>query len=83
MRCAVKKVPAQIEMMYDKNGVIVVILKSLFLPKKQDRRILRGYCRYDRPSSMYLYICWVGGPIQGHLVVRGRVKAVMEVHISE
>ena len=70
-------------MMYDKSGVIVVILKSLFLPKKQERRILRGYCRYDRPSSMYLYICWVGGPIQGHLVVRGWVKAVMEVHISE
>ena len=19
------------------------------------------YCRYDRPSSIYLYICWVGG----------------------
>ena len=29
-------------MMYDKSGVIVVILKSSFLPKKQERRILRA-----------------------------------------
>ena len=40
-------------------------------------------CRYDRPSSIYPYICWVGGPIRVHLVVRGRVNAIMEVHISE
>ena len=50
-------------MMYDKSEVIVVILKSSFLPKKQERRILRGYCRYDRPSSMYLYI-YVGSGAQ-------------------
>ena len=63
MRWIVKMVPAQTEMMYDKSGVIVVILKSSFLPKKQERRILRGYCRYDRPSSTYLYI-YVGSGAQ-------------------
>ena len=29
-------------------------------------------CRCDRPNSIYLYICWARGPIQGHLVVQGR-----------
>ena len=32
---------------------------------------------------VYICIYWAAGPIQEHLVVRGRVNAVMEVHISE
>ena len=83
VRYAVKKVPAQTKMMYDKNGVIVVISKSSFLLEEQERRILKGYCRYNRPSSIYLCICWAGGPIRGHLIVRGRVNAVMGVRVSE
>ena len=70
-------------MMYDKSKVIVVISKSSFLLEEQERRISRGYCRYDRPNSIYLYICWVGGSIREHLVVRERVNAIMEVRISE
>ena len=66
MRWAVKKVPAQAEMMHDKSGAIVVTLKSFFLPEELERRISRGYCRGDRPSSMYLCIYWAGGPIRGH-----------------
>ena len=50
-------------MMYDKNRVIVVISKSSFLPKEQERRISRDYCRNDRPSSIYIYIYRAGGPI--------------------
>ena len=30
------------------------------------------HCRCDRPSSIYLYICWVGGPVQGQPVVLGK-----------
>jgi len=41
------------------------------------------YCRGDRLSSIYLYICCAGGPIRGHLVVRGQVNVIMEVGISE
>ena len=52
----VKKVPTQTEMMYDKSRVIIVISKSSFLPEEQERRISRGYCRNDRPSSMHIYI---------------------------
>ena len=63
---AVKKVPAQAEMMHDKSGAIVVTSKSSFLPEESKRRILRGYYKGDRPSSMYLCIYWVGGPIRGH-----------------
>ena len=33
-------------------------------------------CRYDRPSSIYLCICWAGGLVRGHLVVRERVNAI-------
>ena len=53
----------QTKMMYDKRRVIVVILKSSFLPMEQERRISRGYCKYDRPNNIYLYICWADGPI--------------------
>ena len=66
-------------MMCDKREIIVVISKSPFLLEEQKRRISRGYCRDDRPSS----ICWVGGPVRGRLVVRGWVNVVMEVSISE
>ena len=83
----VKKVPTQTEMMYDKSRVIIVISKSSFLPEEQERRISRGYCRNDRSSSMhiyiYIYIYYAGGSIRGHLVVRGRVNAIMKVCISE
>ena len=48
--------------MYDKNGVLVVISKSSFLPEEQNRRISRGYSRVNGPNSVY----WVGGPIRGH-----------------
>ena len=63
MYWAVKKVPVQVEMMYDNSGAIVVTSKSSFLLKEPKRRILRGYCRGDRPNSMYLGIYWVGGLI--------------------
>ena len=56
MHCAVEKVPVQTEMMYDKNRVIVVISKSSFLPEEQERIISMGYCRNDKPSSIYIYI---------------------------
>ena len=63
VRWAVKKVPTQIKMKYDKSRVIVVISKSSFLPEEQERRISRGYCRYDRPNNLYLYIYMLGqGP---------------------
>ena len=51
---AVEKVPAHIGMMHDKSGVIVVTSKSSFLPEEPKRRISKGYCRGNRPSSMYL-----------------------------
>jgi len=35
--------------------------------------------RDDRPSNIY----WAGGPVQGCLVVRGWLNAVMEVYVSE
>ena len=63
---AVKKVPAQNEMMCNKVGIIVVTSKSSFLPEKPNRRILRGYCRSDKPSGIYLCIYWVGGPVRRH-----------------
>ena len=56
MRWAVKKVPIQTEMMYDKSRVIVLILKSSFPPEEQERRISKGYYRYDRSTSVYIYI---------------------------
>ena len=61
-----KKASMQTEVMYDKHGVIVVILKSSFLPKEPEMRILKGYCRGGGPNSTYLCIYWVGGPIRGH-----------------
>ena len=57
VRWAIKKVLAQTKMMYDESKVIVVISRSSFLPEEQERRISKGYCRYDRPSSINLYIC--------------------------
>ena len=74
---AVKKAFAQTEVMYNKSRVIVVISKSSFLPKEQKMRILRGYCRDDRLSSMY----WVGG-----LRTSSSLRTVnfdMEVSINE
>ena len=59
MRWVVKKVLAWTKMMYDKSGVIVVISKSSFLLDEQKRRILRGYCRNDKPSSIY----WAEGSV--------------------
>ena len=50
-------------MMHDKSRAIVVTSKSSFLPEEPERRISRGYCRGDRPSSLYLCIYWAGGPI--------------------
>ena len=79
VRWAVKKAPTQTEVMYDKYRVVVVISKSSFSPKEQKMRISRDYCRDDRPSSIY----WVEGPVREHLVVRGRVNAVVEVGINE
>ena len=43
-------------MMYDKSRVIVLILKSSFPPEEQERRISKGYYRYDRSTSVYIYI---------------------------
>ena len=43
------------------------------------KSIKNTFCRDDRPSS----ICWAGGPVQGRLVVRGRVNVVMEVGINK
>ena len=57
VRWAVKKAPAQAEVMYDKCRVVVAISKSSFLPEEQKRGISRGYCRDGRPSRIY----WVGG----------------------
>ena len=37
------------------------------------------YCRCDRPSSMYLYMCWAEGPIRGQPVVWGQVNAIMRM----
>ena len=56
MHWAVKKVSAQAEMMHNKSGAIVVKSKSSFLPEELERRISRGYCKGDRPSSVYIYI---------------------------
>ena len=69
--------------MYNESRVIMVVSKSSFLLEEQNRRISRGYCRNDRPSCVCVYIYRVGGPIRGHLVVRGRVNVAMEVRISE
>ena len=59
-----KKVPAQNEMMCNKVGIIVVTSKSSFLPEKPNWRILRGYCRGDKPSGIYLCIYWARSPIR-------------------
>ena len=79
VRWAIRKAPAQIDVMYDKSGVIMVISKSSFLPEGKKRRILRDYCRGDRPNSIY----WAKGPVRGRLVVRRRVNVVMKVGINE
>ena len=55
----VKKAPARTYMMYDKYRVVLAISKSSFLFEEQKRKISRGYCRDNRPSSIY----WAGGPI--------------------
>ena len=55
----VKKAHVRTYVMYDKYGVVLVISKSSFLFEKQKRRISRGYCRDNRPSSIY----WARGPI--------------------
>ena len=40
------------KVMYDKNGVLGVVSKSSFLPKEQNRRISRGYCRVIGPKHI-------------------------------
>ena len=77
VRWAVKKAFAQIEVMYDKSRVIVVMSKSSFLPEEQKRRISRGYCRDHRLSTMY----WVGGPRTSSSL--RTVNFDMEVSINE
>ena len=66
-------------MMCGKSEVIIVILKSSFLPEEPKRRISSGYYRDDKSSS----ICWAGGPVRRRLEVRGWENVVMEVDISE
>ena len=54
---AVKKAFTQAKVMYDEHGLAKVTLKSSFLPKESERRILRGYCRSIGPkSSLFIYI---------------------------
>ena len=53
-------------MMHVESRAIVVTSKSSFLPEEPEKRIFRGYCRGDRPSSMYLCIYWVRDLIRGH-----------------
>ena len=54
-------------------------LKSSFLSEEPERRISSGYCRVDRPSSVY----WTGGPVRGRLVVRGQVSIIIEVGVHK
>ena len=61
----VKKAPVRTYVMYDKYGVVLAISKSSFLSEEQKKRISRGYCRDDRPSSIY----WAGSPVREHLIV--------------
>ena len=79
MLWAVEKTPAQTEVTYGKSRVIVVISKSSFFPEEQKRRILRGYCRDDRPKNVY----WVMGHVRRHLAVRGQVNINVEVCANE
>ena len=66
-------------MMCGKSEVIIVILKSSFLPEEPNRRISSGYYKNDRSSS----ICWAGGLVRRCLVVRGWENVIMEFDISE
>ena len=50
-------------MMCGKSEVIIVILKSSFLPKEPKRRISSGYYRDDKSSN----ICWARGPVRRRL----------------
>ena len=43
-------------MMCNKGEIIVVTSKSFFLPKEPKRRILKGYCKGDKPSGIYIYV---------------------------
>ena len=59
-------------MMYDKRGGTCANIEiPFFFSEEQKRKISMGYCRDDRPSSMY----WAGGSI------RGQVNIIMEVDI--
>ena len=49
-------------MMCNKGEIIVVTSKSFFLPKELKRRILKGYCKGDKPSGIYIYIYVYIGP---------------------
>ena len=60
-------------------GVIVMTSKSSFLSDEPERRISSGYCRVDRPSSVY----WTGDPVQGRLVVRGQVNIIIDVGVHK
>ena len=42
-------------------------------------RILKGYCRKDRPINVF----WALGPVRGHLIVKGRGNIDIEVQASE
>ena len=67
------------KVMYDKNGVLGVVSKSSFLPKEQNRRISRGYCRVNGPNSIY----WAGDLVRGRLVAQGQVNVVMKVGVNK
>jgi len=56
MPWAVKKASLQSEVVYDEHKATTVTSKSTFLPEEPERRILRGYCRGDRPKNAHLYI---------------------------
>ena len=55
---AVEKMFAQTEMTYGKSRVIMVDIKILlfFFSLGGKEENFEGYCRYDRPSSIYIYI---------------------------
>ena len=66
MSWPVKKASSQSGVVYGVHSVSIVTSKSSFLSKEPERRILKGYCRGDRPRSTYLCIHWAKGPIRGH-----------------
>ena len=49
-----KKAFVPSEVMLNGREGIIITSKSSFLPEEPERRISRGYCRGDRPRSLYL-----------------------------